>query len=250
MCKLCTGRRSIDGAPESRSRRTALGAIAAFSLLGMSTGYAHAYAKSPPKPGNVLSPDQAIKRLFEGNQRYTSGKTKKRDFATTRQALTGGQNPYASILSCADSRVGPELCFDEGRGDLFVSRVAGNYVSTDILASLEYGVAVLNIPVIMVLGHTSCGAVGAAVSAYEKQAEFPGHIQNIVTELMPSVRAAASQAPKGGTLLHAATIENVRQNVQRLQEATPILARAVQDGKLRVVGGVYHLDTGRVEAIT
>lgn len=250
MCELCVGRRSVDGAPESRSRRAALGAIAAFSLLGMSTGYAHAYAKSPPKPGNVLSPDQAIKRLFEGNQRYTSGKIKNRDFASTRQALAGGQNPYASILSCADSRVSPEFCFDEERGDLFVSRVAGNYVSSDILASLEYGVAVLKVPAIMVLGHTRCGAVSAAVNAYEKQAEFPGHIQNIVTELMPAVRAAASQTPKGGTLLHAATIENIRQNVRRLQEATPILDRAVQSGKLKVVGGLYHLDTGRVEAIT
>src|SRR3546814_13652687 len=98
------------------------------------------------------------------------------------------------LLSCADSRVSPELCFDEERGDLFVARVAGNYVTNDILASLEYGVAVLHTPAIMVLGHTSCGAVSAAVSAFEKQAEFPGHIQNIVTELMPAVRASATES--------------------------------------------------------
>lgn len=249
MCKLCAGRGSPGGAPESPSRRAALGAIAAFSLLGMTAGVRHAYAKSPPKPENVLSPDQAIKRLLEGNQRYTSGKTKNRNFASTRAALARGQNPYAGILSCADSRVGPELCFDEERGDLFVARVAGNYVTNDILASLEYGVAVLNTPAIMVLGHTSCGAVSAAVSAFEKQAEFPGHIQNIVTELMPAVRAAASESPKEGTLLHAATIENIRQNMRRLQEATPILSKAVQARKLKVVGGLYHLDTGRVEFI-
>src|SRR5690606_31461360 len=151
------------------------------------------YAKSPPKPENVLSSDQAIKRLLEGNRRYASGKTRSRDFASTRAALASGQNPYAGILSCADSRVGPELCFDEERGDLFVLRVAGNYVTSDMLASLEYGVAVLNMPAIMVLGHTGCGAVNAAVSAFEKQAEFPGHIQNIVTELMPAVRAAAGE---------------------------------------------------------
>ncbi|MDN5881399.1 MAG: carbonic anhydrase [Nitrosospira sp.] len=249
MCELCVGRGSPGGAPESPSRRAALGTIAAFSLFGMSAAAGRVYAKSPPKPENVLSPDQAIKRLFEGNQRYTSGKTKSRNFASTRAALAGGQNPYAGILSCADSRVGPELCFDEERGDLFVARVAGNYVTNDILASLEYGVAVLSTPAIMVLGHTSCGAVSAAVNAFEKQAEFPGHIQNIVTELMPAVRAAASESPKDGSLLHAATIQNIRRTVQSLQEATPILDRAIQAGKLKVVGGLYHLDTGQVELI-
>lgn len=250
MCKLCVGRDSAAGAPESPSRRAALGTIAAFSLLGISATAGRAYAKSPPKPENVLSPDQAVIRLLAGNQRYTSGETKSRNHAPTRAALVRGQNPYAGILSCADSRVGPELCFDAERGDLFVTRVAGNYVTNDILASLEYGVAVLNTPAIMVLGHTSCGAVNAAVGAFEKPAEFPGHIQNIVTELMPAVRAAASESPQKGTLLMAATIQNIRQNVQRLQQATPILDKAVQAGKLKVVGGLYHLDTGRVELIT
>ncbi|WP_228129211.1 carbonic anhydrase [Pusillimonas sp. T7-7] len=196
----------------------------------------------------MLSADQAIKRLVKGNERYTSGKSKIRSFASTRAVLAGGQNPYASILSCADSRVSPELCFDEERGDLFVARVAGNYVTSDILASLEYGVAVLSTPLIMVLGHTSCGAVSAAVSALEKQAEFPGHINNIVTELMPAVRAAAA-ASHQGTLLQAATIQNIKQNVQRLQESTPILSRAVQSGQVKIVGGLYHLDTGRVELV-
>lgn len=250
MCKLCVDRGTPGAALQLQSRRAALGAIAAFSLLGMSAAAGRVYAKSPPKPENELSSDQAIERLFKGNQRYTSGKTKSRNFASTRAALAGGQNPYAGILSCADSRVGPELCFDEERGDLFVARVAGNYVTNDILASLEYGVAVLNTPAIMVLGHTSCGAVSAAVSAFEKQAEFPGHIQNIVTELMPAVRAAASESPAAGSLLHAATIQNIKRTVQSLQEATPILDRAVQAGKLKVVGGLYHLDTGRVELIT
>ncbi|WP_245901252.1 carbonic anhydrase [Simplicispira suum] len=222
--------------------------MGAFSLLGLSAVAGVAYAKSPPKPGNVLSPDEAIKRLMEGNERYTSGKTQSRSFASTRAALASGQNPYASILSCADSRVSPELCFDEERGDLFVTRVAGNYVTADILASLEYGVAVLNTPLIMVLGHTRCGAVGATVSALEKQAEFPGHIQGIVTALMPAVRAAAA-GPHKGTLLQAATIENIKQNVQRLQEATPILSKAVQTNQLKVVGGLYDLETGRIERV-
>jgi len=248
MCKVCVENAALSDTPASPSKRAALGMIGALSLLGMSAATGVAYAKSPPKPNNVLTPAQAIKRLMAGNERYTSDKTQNRSFASTRAVLTGGQNPYASILSCADSRVSPELCFDEERGDLFVARVAGNYVTSDILASLEYGAAVLNSPLIMVLGHTSCGAVGATVNAYEKQAEFPGHIQNIITALMPAVRAAASESHQG-TLLQAATIQNIKQNVQQLQKATPILSKAVQDGKVRVVGGLYHLETGRVEIV-
>lgn len=238
----------LEQAPELPSRRAALGMMGALSLLGMSAVAGGVHAKSPPRPENVLSPEQAIKRLIEGNERYTSGKTNSRSFASTRAALAGGQNPYASILGCADSRVSPELCFDEERGDLFVARVAGNYVTRDILASLEFGVAVLKSPLIMVLGHTSCGAVNATIGALEKQSEFPGHINNIVTELMPAVRAAAAQAHQG-TLLQAATIENIKQNVQRLQEATPILSAAVNAGKVKVVGGLYHLETGQVELV-
>ncbi|MFT0546844.1 carbonic anhydrase [Allopusillimonas ginsengisoli] len=248
MCELCVHKAMESNAPASTSRRAALGMMGAVSLFGMSALAPAVYAKQPPKPGNALSPDEALKRLMSGNERYSTGKTQERSFASTRAALAGGQNPYASILSCADSRVSPELCFDEERGDLFVTRVAGNYVTNDLLASLEYGAAVLNSPLIMVLGHTSCGAVGAAVSAVEDKAEFPGHIQTIVSAIVPSVRAAAAQTHEG-TLLQAATIQNIKHNVELLQKATPILVNAVQAGKLKVVGGLYHLETGRVELI-
>jgi len=247
MCDVCLAKAELMN-PVNPSRRRTLGVMGAFSLLGVSAVAGLAHAKSPPKPDNVLSPDQAIKRLREGNDRYVSGKTHNRKFTATRAALVDGQNPYASILSCSDSRVSPELCFDEERGDLFVARVAGNYVTNDILASLEYGVAVLNTPLIMVLGHTRCGAISATVNALEKQAEFPGHIQSIVTALMPAARAAAADGHQG-TMVQAATIQNIKQNVQRLQEATPILSKAVQEDKLKVIGGLYHLDTGRVELV-
>jgi carbonic anhydrase len=181
---------------------------------------------------------------MEGNQPYTSGKTLSRSYSSTRATLVRGQNPFA----CADSRISPELCFDEERGDLFVTRVAGNCVTPDILAGLEYGVAALNVPLIMVLEHTSCGAVSATVNALEKQAEFPGHIQNIVTALMPAVRAAAAE-PHTDPLLHAATLENIKQNVQSLQEATPILSKAAQAGELKVIGGLYDLETGRISLV-
>lgn len=248
MSKLCIDRFVSRNAPKSYSRRTALCMMGAVSLLGMSAVARTIHAKPPPKPGNVLSPDQAIQRLMEGNERYVSGKTQDRSYVSTRATLVSGQNPYACILSCADSRVSPELCFDEEPGDLFVTRVAGNYVTNDILASLEYGIVVLNSPLIMVMGHTSCGAIGAAVSALETQAEFPGHIQTIVTALMPSARAAAAKAHQG-TLVEAATLQNIKQNVQRLQEATPILSNAFQAGKVMVVGGLYDLETGQVKLV-
>lgn len=248
MCKRCVKPAVPSDSPASPSRRSALSVLAAISLLGLPAVVGAAPSPLPPKPQNTLSPEQAIKRLLEGNRRYISGQTQERVFASTRANLAGGQNPYACILSCADSRVSPELCFDEERGDLFVTRVAGNYLTSDILASLEYGVAVLHTPLIMALGHTRCGAVSAAVNAYEKNTQFPGHIQTIVTALMPAVRAAAAK-PHTGSLTEASIIENITQNVQRLQEATPILSDAVRGGRVKVVGGLYDLETGRVELV-
>lgn len=247
MCKRCA---KFTRANEtlSPSRRAALGMIGAISLFGLPAVARAAEAQLPPKPENTLTPEEAVKRLMDGNERYKSGKTRDRVFASTRAALASGQNPYACILSCADSRVSPELCFDEERGDLFVTRVAGNYLTSDILASLEYGVAVLHAPLIMALGHTRCGAVSAAVNAFEKDAQFPGHIQTIVTAIMPAVRAAATKPHPDG-LTEASTIENIKQNVRRLQEATPILSSAVRTGRVKVVGGLYSLDTGRVELV-
>ena len=114
---------------------------------------------APPKPQNAISPDAALDRLMKGNQRYIRGTMRRHDFSAERAALAGGQNPFAGILSCADSRIGPEYAFDTGRGDIFVCRVAGNFANPDTIASFEYAVAVLSTPLILVLGHQACGAV-------------------------------------------------------------------------------------------
>ena len=229
------------------SRRTVFKMIGAASLLSMlDRKTLLAASESPPIPTNVMSPEAALKRLMEGNTRYVTGKSNGRNFSQTRSALTKGQNPFASILSCADSRVSPEFCFDEGRGDLFVNRLAGNYVSTDILASIEYGAAVLNAPVIMVLGHTECGAVKAAIKADKDNVDFPGHIQSITTALNPAVKAGEKD---GGNLLRASTLANVKINVAMLKNSTPLLRKLVQDKRLIVVGGLYHLDTGKVDLV-
>ncbi|OYW78471.1 MAG: carbonic anhydrase, partial [Polynucleobacter sp. 32-46-5] len=217
MCTLCNAKK-INGPSQSLNdpiRRTVLRSAGLLSIGGLiaSAGVAFAQPANPPKSENVLNPDQALSRLMAGNAVYVKSKSLQINVDETRGALARGQNPYACILSCADSRISPELAFNEERGDLFVARVAGNFVNTDILASLEYGTAVLGAQLIMVLGHTSCGAIDASIKAYTQNASFPGHIQALTTALAPAVREASKKS-KGKDLINAATIENVRLNVE------------------------------------
>ena len=250
MCNLCGNRDDqSQGKPTGMSRRAILGAAGALSLssLALQTGFSQAQT-TPPKAENEISPDAALNRLMTGNERYVNAVSLSVNVADARAALSKGQNPYACIVSCADSRVSPELCFDEERGDLFVTRVAGNFVNTDILASLEYAVAVLTAPLIMVLGHTRCGAIEAAIKAYTQNAAFPGHIQALTTSLAPAVRETLSKA-NTTDLLDTVIIENVKLNVRKLTEANPILSDYVKQKKLKIVGGVYDLRTGRVDLV-
>jgi carbonic anhydrase len=193
------------------------------------------------------TPDAALKLLVDGNARYVSNQMKERDFSAGRAARTLGQAPFAAILGCADSRVAPELAFDQAPGDLFVVRVAGNFMTPDGLASLEYGAAVLGTKVIMVLGHTNCGAINATVAALQKGNDLPGHIGDLVRAMKPGVEPALKQP--GDDLAQRAVVANVRYNVQRLIEAKPILADMVTAKKLSVVGGVYDLATGKVTMV-
>src|SRR6201999_2845491 len=202
--------------------------------------------KAPPKPENQLSPDAALKRLLKGNERYVEGVTKRRDFKHEREALVGGQNPFAAVLSCADSRIAPEYAFDSGRGDLFVCRVAGNFANDDTIASLEYDSAILKVPLFMVLGHEACGAGDATIKSLKDNTTLPGHLPSLVSNLAPAVKAVKD---KPGDLLANATRQNVIDNVAKLKAATPILSAAIEQGKLKVVGGVYRLGDGRVELI-
>ncbi len=203
--------------------------------------------KAPPKPQNVLSPDASLERLLKGNSRYVDGVALRHDFKHEREALVGGQNPYAAILSCADSRIAPEYAFDSGRGDLFVCRVAGNFATDEMIASMEYAVAVLGVPLILVLGHDKCGAVDAAIKSLKDDKALPGHMPSLVTGIAPAVKAVSQQA---GDTLGKAIRQNVIDNVGKLSSATPILSAAVEQKKLRVVGGVYRLKDGRVEMTT
>src|SRR5436190_79043 len=237
MCTLCQQK------PGLVSRRTlGLFAVSSAAFLLASGVNAKEKEKAPPKPENLLSPEAALKRLLKGNERYVEGVMARHDFKREREALVGGQNPYAAILSCADSRIAPEYAFDSSRGDLFVCRVAGNFASDETIASLEYAVAVLGAPLILVLGHDACGAVDATIKSLKDDKPLPGHMPSLVQAIAPAVKAVSSQ---GGDMLNNAIRQNVIDNVAKLKSATPILSAAVNDKKIQVAGGIYRLNSGK-----
>jgi carbonic anhydrase len=184
---------------------------------------------------------------MDGNARYAAGSLTNRDFSAGRAARAAAQYPFAAVLSCADSRISPELAFDQGPGDLFVVRLAGNFVNDDGLASLEYGTRFLGVPLVMVLGHSNCGAVAAAIKVLQEGIVLRGHLPALVNSIKPAVETAKQK--RLSDLLEEATAENVRLNVKRLTSAEPILSEMTQQGKVRVVGGVYDITTGKVNLL-
>src|SRR6202167_5991130 len=235
MCKYCEG---VSVAPAPLARRNVLkfaGAAAAALALSGAALAKDSKMVPPPKPQNVLSPDAALDRL-----------TKRHNFAHEREALTKGQNPFAAVLGCADSRIAAEFCFDTALGDVFVCRVAGNFANDDIIASLEYAVAVLKTPLIMVMGHDACGAVDATIKSIKDGTTLPGHLPELVSAIRPAVEAVKNQ---GGDMLANAISSNVKLNVEKLQKSSPILDAAVNGKTLRVVGSVYRLASGKVDLI-
>jgi carbonic anhydrase len=226
MCNVCLTRRGVF---------SGLGALAMAGAVGPA-------AAQPVRSAETA--EAAFNRLIEGNARYVAGQMKERDFSAGRAARAQGQKPFAAILGCADSRVAPELAFDQEPGELFVVRVAGNFMTPDGLGSLEYGAAVLGTKVIVVLGHTSCGAVNATVEALQKGNTLPGHIQDLVRAMKPGIEATVKAG--GADLGQRAMIANVKANVARLQAATPILSDMVAKGQLKIAGAYYDLPTGKV----
>jgi carbonic anhydrase len=189
------------------------------------------------------TPDQSLRKLMEGNQRFVSRRRLNPHQDTARvMEVAAGQAPFAAILSCADSRVVPEIAFDQGIGDLFVARVAGNIAITEDIASEEFAVGVLNVPLLMVLGHQRCGAVEAALNV----GELPGVIESLVFAIRPAVQVAAAES---GDRLTNVIKANVRLQVQKLLSSS-VIASAVEAGKLKVVGAYYELDTGAVTLVS
>ena len=218
--------------------------LKASGLTAVSLALAACAPAQVPTEGPVTTADEALQRLMEGNERYVANKSTDLNESQSRRAeLAQGQNPFATIFSCVDSRVPPELIFDRGLGDLFVIRTAGQVIDHAVLGSLEFGVAELKIPLLMVLGHEKCGAVKATVEAVENNATAEAEINWLVEGIRPAVEAAKTQS---GDLLDNAVKANVSLTVERLKGSS-ILSEALEIGDLKIIGARYDLDTGSVE---
>ncbi|MFM9838340.1 MAG: carbonic anhydrase [Cyclobacteriaceae bacterium] len=201
-------------------------------LLSISTAYSQ----------TKITPDEALLRLKEGNQRFINGKSTKprQDFNRIKE-VAAAQYPFATIIGCSDSRVPNEIIFDQGLGDLFIVRTAGQVSSYASWGSIEFAEEVLGTKLIVVLGHTQCGAVNAAVNL----PEVPGHIITLINAIKPAVEKAKKSEPKN--LLDAAIRENVAMQVEQLKGLEPVLAKRVREGSIKIIGGLYDLHTGKIE---
>jgi carbonic anhydrase len=193
-----------------------------------------------------LTPDQALALLKEGNDKFiTDSPMRGVQGRERRMEIARGQTPFAILVSCSDSRVPPELLFGRGLGELFIVRDAGNTLDTTALGSVQYAVAELGVPLVVILGHERCGAVQAAVEAVQHGAGFPGSIGQMIEPIIPAVLKAQGQP---GDLLDNAVRENVRRVVERLRTSSePILLEPLKAGRLKVVGARYDLDDGDVD---
>jgi carbonic anhydrase len=227
-----------------------LGGLATFGALLAGCGTEHAPSADAETPhaessSEAVTAETALARLKYGNARFVGGNaTRPRQDTERRGELAAGQHPHATILSCVDSRVPPEIVFDHGLGDLFVIRTAGQVVDHAVLGSIQYGVHELHIPLLVVMGHTKCGAVKATVEAVEKNSPASGtDIDALVTAIKPAVEEAKGDNP--ADLVDASITKNVSAIVSRLSKAT-VLADAIADKHLAVVGAKYDLATGAV----
>lgn len=193
-----------------------------------------------------LTPQIVLNDLINGNQRFTQSKMEVRNYENQRKDTVVGQFPKAVILSCIDSRVPIETIFDQGIGDIFVARVAGNFENTDILGSLEYSCKAAGSKLVLVLGHESCGAVKSAIDGVEL-----GNITSMLGNILPAVKKTADQvageASSSNSEFVAKTVENnVAMTIERIREKSPILREMENNAEINIVGGVYHLSTGKV----
>ncbi len=193
-----------------------------------------------------LTPAQALARLEQGNVEFLRGEQRPESTSAKRRLeLAAGQAPFAAYVTCSDSRVPPELLFGRGLGELFIIRNAGNTVDTVALGSVEYAVGVLGVPLVVVMGHESCGAVKAAVDVVENNATFPGQIGRMIEPIIPAV---LNSRENGKVSLENAVRSNVRRVVDYLRNQTdPLMQKPLADGRLRIVGAYYDLSTGEVD---
>lgn len=216
--------------------------------LGLAAAMAAPQVFAADGKKTTLTADQALATLKEGNAKFLSDSPLRPVQGRDRRLeIARGQTPFAVLVSCSDSRVPPEVLFGRGLGELFIVRNAGNTVDTVALGSIEYAIAVLGVPLIVVLGHERCGAVEAALSVVEKNTIFPGSLNQMIEPILPAALMARSGGAKGDELLDAAVRENVRRVVTRIRNSEAVLMNPIRDGKVKVVGARYDLDDGSVD---
>jgi carbonic anhydrase len=221
------------------NRRTIMKYSWGAGLVTSACGIAATLSAKDIEPESPSTPEEALKQLYAGNARFVRGESlsEHRDMDRVRK-IASKQTPFAAFLGCADSRVPIEFVFDQGFGDLFVTRIAGNIASSENIGSLEFGARVLGAKVLYVLGHSSCGAVTATI----KGEEVPGQISGLFQYIRPAIKAAGGDVDK-------AIRENVKNQALILAESSPVIARLVRSGELIVAGGVYDLSTGIVSPV-
>ena len=226
---------------EASRRRFLVGAITGTAASLLAGAGAELAAPRPAAAQSTLSPQAALQAMMDGNQRYIEGRLQSltEDLSILKEHTAEKQEPFAAVLSCADSRVPVELVFDQSIGHVFVTRVAGNIATSEIIASLEYGVAVLGTKVIMVMGHGNCGAVKATIQGKA----VPGQISALYAPIQPAVDAA-------GPNLDAAIDANAKIQAALVKESSPVLAGMIKEGKLMVVAARYDLASGKVTLLT
>jgi carbonic anhydrase len=238
----------IDMDSDSLSRRGLLGAGAAAgaaAAIGARAGDAAA-ADKPPTFRQPRTPAEALRVLRQGNRRWQRGQRQLRIYSPVAERHEEGQAPFASILTCADSRMSTTLIFDLHRGSLFVPRVAGNTADVGMLGSTEYAVAVLGVKLVMVLGHSNCGAVKAALGVADGSMTYPPDQFGAIGAFVDAVVPAIESLPPDQRTLERATAANARAQAAKLAASEPIIKPAVDAGKIRVVAAVYDIKTGRV----
>ncbi len=212
-----------------------------FTKLTFTLSLASIVSFGPIFAADSTSLKNALNKLVEGNQRYVNSMTVcHEDWSAKRLAQTQGQTPFAVIVTCSDSRVPPEIIFDQALGDLFVIRVAGNVVDDFAIGSIEYGVTVLGADLVLVLGHSNCGAVDGAL----KGLKFDNHIQEVLNAIQPAIEGVKGTSENA---LEKAIKANVRHVEGKLKSSKPVLAKLLEQGKLSILGSYYDLSSGKVE---
>ena len=245
----CCPRDAPPSLPRRQLLRSAMGMAAVAGALspvaGLGVTQLSLAAALTAEQRDKLTPDQILELLKQGNERFRSGKMHPHDFLAQKRATTSGQYPAVALLSCIDSRAPAEIIFDVGLGDTFNARIAGNVVNDDLLGSLEFACAAAGSKVILVMGHTSCGAIKGAIDNVQL-----GHLTGLLEKIRPAVGATnfdGERSSKNAEFVDAVAATNVRRTVSAIRSQSEVLAKLEQSGKIKVAGAMYHLVGGRVD---